>query len=129
MESSAVEDCAEAVCTDLEGQQGYGLFNVLHIRPPICEVECAAPAPARRKQQGSFPRKSQPGDVPAPQIKLDDMSFKRSEKAIILFDLNGTLTSHTVQRYSAGVNKMRPGLHHLRRLQVELQSIYSTALE
>ena len=36
---------------------------------------------------------------------------------LLLFDLNGTLTSHTAARRSAGANRMRPGTHHLRRLQ------------
>jgi hypothetical protein len=39
-------------------------------------------------------------------------------RPILLFDLNGTLTSHTAQRRSAGVNRMRPGLRHLMRLHV-----------
>ena len=39
-------------------------------------------------------------------------------RPIVLFDLNGTLTSHTASRRSAGTNKMRPGTPHLRRLQV-----------
>lgn len=39
-------------------------------------------------------------------------------RIMLLFDLNGTLTSHTSQRRSAGVNRMRPGLQALSRLQV-----------
>ena len=39
-------------------------------------------------------------------------------RPIVLFDLNGTLTSHTSKRRSAGSNKMRPGTPQLRRLQV-----------
>ena len=39
-------------------------------------------------------------------------------RPILLFDLNGTLTSHTAARRSAGVNLMRPGIHHLMRLHV-----------
>jgi hypothetical protein len=39
-------------------------------------------------------------------------------RPIVLFDLNGTLTSHTAKRRSAGNNKMRPGTPNLRRLQV-----------
>lgn len=39
-------------------------------------------------------------------------------RPILLFDLNGTLTSHTAQRKSAGINLMRPGIHHLMRLHV-----------
>ncbi|BDA48138.1 probable bifunctional polynucleotide phosphatase/kinase at N-terminal half [Coccomyxa sp. Obi] len=37
-------------------------------------------------------------------------------RPIALFDLNGTLTSHTARRQSAGINKIRPGVHHLMRL-------------
>ena len=50
-------------------------------------------------------------------------------RPIILFDLNGTLTSHTAKRRSAGVNKMRPGTRHLRRLQVRLRDAPQTAHE
>ena len=39
-------------------------------------------------------------------------------RPILLFDLNGTLTSHTFARRSAGRSLMRPGISHLRRLQV-----------
>ncbi len=39
-------------------------------------------------------------------------------RPILLFDLNGTLTTHTAQRRSAGVNLVRPGVHHLMQLQV-----------
>ncbi len=46
-------------------------------------------------------------------------------RPIVLFDLNGTLTSHTASRRSAGTNKMRPGTPLLRQLQVFLGSIYS----
>lgn len=38
-------------------------------------------------------------------------------RIVLLFDLNGTLTSHTSKRRSAGINRMRPGLQHLQRLQ------------
>ena len=53
--------------------------------------------------------------------KLDDVVGNDGAidtRPILLFDLNGTLTSHTSQRRSAGRNKLRPGTHHLRRLQV-----------
>ena len=39
-------------------------------------------------------------------------------RPLLLFDLNGTLTAHTSVRKSTGKSTMRPGLHHLRRLQV-----------
>ena len=39
-------------------------------------------------------------------------------RPLLLFDLNGTLTAHTSARKSSGKNEMRPGISHLRRLQV-----------
>ena len=56
-------------------------------------------------------------DVPKPGATAQDL------RPILLFDLNGTLTSHTAARRSAGVNLMRPGVHHLTQLQV--RSIHS----
>lgn len=53
-----------------------------------------------------------------PPGKAEDM------RPILLFDLNGTLTSHTAQRRSAGVNLMRPGIHHLMQLQVGSEAAY-----
>lgn len=50
-------------------------------------------------------------DVPEPGAAQDS-------RPILLFDLNGTLTSHTAARRSAGINLMRPGIHHLMKLQV-----------
>jgi hypothetical protein len=47
-----------------------------------------------------------------------DASDGRGTAPLLLFDLNGTLTSHTAVRRGAGCNRMRPGTHHLRRLQV-----------
>ena len=38
-------------------------------------------------------------------------------RGLLLFDLNGTLTNHTAQRRSSGATTLRPGTHHLRRLQ------------
>ena len=51
---------------------------------------------------------------------------------ILLFDLNGTLTSHTSQRNSTGINKPRPGVEHLVKLKREageevILGIYSSA--
>ena len=69
--------------------------------------------------RGVFQRKSAPGDVRV-LVKLDDERRYPPQKPIILFDLNGTLTSHTSQRRSAGINRLQPGMHHLRRLLVRL---------
>ncbi|KAG1657971.1 hypothetical protein FOA52_008031 [Chlamydomonas sp. UWO 241] len=41
---------------------------------------------------------------------------KAGDGIILLFDLNGTLTSHTSKRYSSGVNKVRPGVPLLTKL-------------
>ena len=52
--------------------------------------------------------------------KLDRPGHQNPDpRPVVLFDLNGTLTSHTSQRHSSGINKVRPGTHHLRRLQVK----------
>ena len=40
-------------------------------------------------------------------------------RPIVLFNLNGTLTSHISQPRSSGITTVRPGTHHLRRLQVK----------
>ena len=37
----------------------------------------------------------------------------QDDRPFLLFDLNGTLTSHTHKRQSSGINLMRPGIHHL----------------
>ena len=45
-------------------------------------------------------------------------------RPLLLFDLNGTLTAHTSVRKGSGRSETRPGLHHLRRLQVcEIASV------
>jgi len=45
------------------------------------------------------------------------ISVQKSE-IVLLFDLNGTLTSHTSKRRSSGINKLRPGTKHLLKLKV-----------
>lgn len=59
-------------------------------------------------------------DAPSvPQRFLDVTAGPPGDtRPILLFDLNGTLTSHTAQRRSAGLNLVRPGIHHLMQLQV-----------
>ena len=56
-----------------------------------------------------------PGGVAAYFV---DEGAGQDTRPILLFDLNGTLTSHTAARRSAGRSLMRPGIPHLRRLQV-----------
>ena len=47
---------------------------------------------------------------------------------LLLFDLNGCLTSHTAARNSSGVTKLRPGIELLRGLQSRFTlGIYSSA--
>lgn len=67
----------------------------------------------------SQPRSSNPGFSPGWARFLDAWD-PPDAPPLLLFDLNGTLTSHTTARRSAGRNSMRPGTHHLRRLQARL---------
>ena len=41
-----------------------------------------------------------------------------SSKICLMFDANGTVTSHTSMRKTVGLHQARPGTHHLRRLKV-----------
>jgi hypothetical protein len=56
--------------------------------------------------------------APLCYLDVDQSGVATDPRPILLFDLNGTLTSHTAQRRSAGINRMRPGIHHLMRLHV-----------
>jgi hypothetical protein len=58
--------------------------------------------------------------VPSPPQQHGHSAPQADNRIILLFDLNGTLTSHTSKRRSAGINRMRPGLDHMQRLQVKL---------
>lgn len=58
---------------------------------------------------------NQPGSIEAQFV---DEDISADSRPILLFDLNGTLTSHTAAKRSSGKSLMRPGIHHLRRLQV-----------
>lgn len=49
--------------------------------------------------------------------KLDVNGVDKA-KIVILFDLNGTLTTHTAAKHSGGKSVVRPGIKELRRLQV-----------
>ena len=59
--------------------------------------------------------RNQPGGITGYFV---DAEVGQDMRPILLFDLNGTLTSHTFARRSAGRSLMRPGIQHLRRLQV-----------
>eukprot|EP00798_Chlamydomonas_sp_ICE-L_P013201 gene13201-19036_t len=59
----------------------------------------------KKKHEGDSAKDDAPG-VP-----------KQDNRIILLFDLNGTLTSHTSKRRSAGVNQLRHGLRELARLK------------
>ena len=62
--------------------------------------------------------------VPRRDERPSDQPFDL--RPLLLFDLNGTLTAHTSVRQSSGKNAMRPGLHHLRRLQVSITQVSSS---
>lgn len=68
-----------------------------------------------------FRRVSSPGNPNSPggvAAYFVDEGAGQDTRPILLFDLNGTLTSHTAARRSAGRSLVRPGIPHLRRLQV-----------
>lgn len=69
--------------------------------------------PRRHPWHGPHHRHDQPHGPP-----LDLVGGAPATKPILLFDANGTLTSHTSMRRSAGVHRARPGVEHLRRLSV-----------
>jgi hypothetical protein len=91
----------------------------------------ASPSPTGRSNVVPFSRNGRPADgQPSPgrharsggraylDDEDDDGPGRLDARAILLFDLNGTLTSHTSKRRSAGRNRPRPGTRELRRLLV-----------
>lgn len=54
--------------------------------------------------------------VSLPLAAFDAGLAEEDPRPLLLFDMNGTLTSHTAARRSAGRNLPRPGTPHLRRL-------------
>jgi hypothetical protein len=54
-------------------------------------------------------------------IDNNSANKKADTRAILLFDLNGTLTSHTTMRRSVGKHQARPGTHLLKQLTGEFQ--------
>ena len=68
-----------------------------------------------------FRRVSSPGNPNVPGGVAGyfvDEQVGQDTRPILLFDLNGTLTSHTAAKRGSGRSLMRPGIQHLRRLQV-----------
>lgn len=92
-------------------------------RPDQCQVANPNPVRNPNNQPGASG-----GGCPAAQAQAPpaggflDAGDAPDAPPVLLFDLNGTLTSHTSMRRSAGRNRMRPGTHHLRRLQVRARS-------
>ena len=75
--------------------------------------------PFKRKgkpNSGGLGPDNQPGSI---ESYFVDQDISQDMRPILLFDLNGTLTSHTAAKRSSGRSLMRPGIHHLRRLQVK----------
>ena len=94
---------------------------------PSHRISFAAHAGTRHSSIVPFPRNDSKWQSAKPSAKvlaqprfldLEVPKAPNDTRPIALFDLNGTLTSHTAKRRSAGVNKMRPGVHHLMRLHV-----------
>ena len=86
--------------------------------PPLSNV-----VPFRRVSSPGNP--NMPGGVAGYFV---DEEAGQDTRPILLFDLNGTLTSHTAAKRSSGRSLMRPGIQHLRRLQVSRsrQLVYLT---
>jgi hypothetical protein len=63
---------------------------------------------------------SRVGQQAIPEIPYDLLPSYKSGLPILLWDLNGTLTSHVPKRGSAGQNLVRPGIKSLRRLSASL---------
>lgn len=86
--------------------------------------------PFKRKGRGSsgpLSPDNQPGSV---QAHFVDEDISADSRPILLFDLNGTLTSHTAAKRSSGKSLMRPGVHHLRRLQEHFRlGIFTSATQ
>ena len=74
------------------------------------------PFPAKFRQKQTLVSGT-PGSVPACFVDSDSSD----PRPVLLFDLNGTLTSHRAAKRGSGRSLMRPGIHHLRRLQVRLR--------
>lgn len=94
-----------------------------HRRPDQCQDAYPNPVFNPNNEPGASD-----GGCPAAQAQAPpaggflDAGDAPDAPPVLLFDLNGTLTSHTSMRRSAGRNRMRPGTHHLRRLQVHPRS-------
>lgn len=82
--------------------------------------------PFQRRPKSSHIPEGLPGSIPG--RFLDDDSSSQDTRPILLFDLNGTLTSHTAARHSSGKTLIRPGTHHLRRLQASLALMLKISL-
>lgn len=72
----------------------------------------------RKSKANAGTQEGAPGSIPG--RFLHDDGSNQDSRPILLFDLNGTLTSHTAARHSSGKTLIRPGTHHLRRLQASL---------
>ena len=86
---------------------------------PFSTLPCSAPASHAVMQQqlpSSSPwPKVEPGSEPPRWL---DMELNSPSNLIVLLDLNGTLSSVTAKRWLSHRKGIRPGMHHLRRLQV-----------
>ncbi|KAL0051579.1 hypothetical protein WJX82_010299 [Trebouxia sp. C0006] len=80
-----------------------------------------------RASSGPLPPDNQPGSI---EGQFVDEDISADSRPILLFDLNGTLTSHTAAKRSSGKSLMRPGIHHLRRLQEHFRlGIFTSATQ
>ena len=78
-------------------------------------VPLATSRPKREKKPRQPVKNQGPGSVAEYHL---DAADAEDALAILLFDLNGTLTNHTASRRGSGSTVVRPGVQHLRRLKV-----------
>lgn len=116
-------------CMERRGGQGRTAWRSIHNGSQAEDCQRAHMQP---RQSGSLKRPA-PGSsvewnnaVPAdPQLQAmqchspgHKFDHPEDSRITLLFDLNGTLTTHTSRRRSAGRNRLRPGLKELLRLKV-----------
>lgn len=116
-------DCAKTpVCSPVVGaelQPCAADTSMTLVEASTVPTRSTAPLVSFKNKPSAPGPRGLPGLAPtAPGCKLDITTGDASvdQKIILLFDLNGTLTSHTSRRRSAGRNRLRPHTKDLLQL-------------
>jgi len=96
-----------------------GFDKILSIKETIADVETLL-GQARRNSSstGTSENLETPLEPPVEICLMNHVRKVRKGEIVLLFDLNGTLTTHTSIRKSSGRTVLRPGVHHLISLKV-----------